>query len=266
MGENNGRNIEEGPDKEKIANSDFAHEIANSINFAIDRNDLLAKLPKGLVSFFRFKSRIAELQHTAVAHQAENSLRDSFTGFWNKDEFEGNQTKLAMSRVKRQASGKHKRKLNYIIIDVNNFKLINDTLGHDIGDVALKKVVQAINGSVRDVDTVGRIGNGDEIGILAEEGVNDTENYGELMRDRIMSRLEELSGQDLNLQKIQATFGHVLSLSMGITTYFGEEDVTPEILRRRADEAMYLAKRMNHNDTTLQRWTPDLEKTADVKA
>jgi diguanylate cyclase (GGDEF)-like protein len=134
-----------------------------------------------------------------------------------------------------------------VFVDLDDFKAINDTLGHGVGDGVLKAVSQQICGVLREEDTVARQG-GDEFTIIA----------------RVMSRDDAATLAERILESINGSFdveGHQLrvSASIGIATYphDGERDVD---LIRNADAAMYRAKDWGHNVYRL--YTPDMSESA----
>jgi diguanylate cyclase (GGDEF)-like protein len=117
-----------------------------------------------------------------------------------------------------------------LLVDVDNFKVINDSLGHSAGDELLQVVATRISGALREVDTVARFG-GDEFVILCEQLSSDQEAL--LVTRRILeeiSRPVSLSGED-----------RVVTASIGLSTQVGGVD-DPERLLRDADAAMYTAK------------------------
>ena len=120
-----------------------------------------------------------------------------------------------------------------LFIDLDRFKLINDTLGHDVGDELLKLVARRLQKSLRETDTIARIG-GDEFIILLEENVEKKVALNVASRiNQVLKQPVWLKGQELHL-----------STSIGIT--LGPADYTDynQILRN-ADLAMYQAK--NHS-------------------
>lgn len=129
------------------------------------------------------------------------------------------------------ASAKRRNEpLALLFVDLNNFKQINDTLGHGVGDQVLKLAAHCLTSAVRDVDTVSRHG-GDEFLVLLTEVSKPTDAI--IVADKVIAALGAPS-----------RFGeHVVRLgaSIGIALY-PEDGVAPETLIDRADTAMYQAK------------------------
>lgn len=117
-----------------------------------------------------------------------------------------------------------------LFIDLDHFKSVNDTLGHEAGDLILVAACGRVHGALRGSDRVGRIG-GDEIGVLCQNLRSVDESI--VVADRIISALHEPFPIDGRPVRIGASVGIAVT---------GDEPVDAEELVRRADEAMYRAK------------------------
>ena len=131
-------------------------------------------------------------------------------------------------------------KVHLLFIDLDNFKNLNDTLGHDIGDLLLQQVAQRLESCIREGDTVARLG-GDEFVVmlldLSEQPIEaaaQTEAIGE----KILSALSQPYQLDKNKYRCTA--------SIGVTLFNGKQDVTDELMKQ-ADIAMYQAKKAGRN-------------------
>ncbi|MGH7541581.1 MAG: EAL domain-containing protein [Gemmatimonadota bacterium] len=157
-----------------------------------------------------------------LAHQA---LHEPLTGLPNRTLFM-DRLLQAISRARR-AGGK----VAVMFMDLDRFKIVNDSMGHEAGDRLIAAVARRIRSVVREADTVARLG-GDEFGVLLE--FNISESDAETVAGRILRELEPpftFSGQEM-----------YISASVGIA--FSSPDVEdPEDLLRYADVAMYRAKR-----------------------
>jgi diguanylate cyclase (GGDEF)-like protein/PAS domain S-box-containing protein len=132
-----------------------------------------------------------------------------------------------------------------LLIDLDHFKELNDTHGHEAGDQLLMKVAARLNLSIRPGDTAARLG-GDEFVVILEdlEGVADGLLHANTIAQRIS---KELSRPFLLLRgKSGETITHQCSASIGISA-FGGADVSAAELLRRADTAMYQAKAAGRN-------------------
>jgi diguanylate cyclase (GGDEF)-like protein len=124
--------------------------------------------------------------------------------------------------------------LTMMILDIDFFKNINDTYGHQAGDKALKMVANCIQNTVRNSDIVFRYG-GEEFVILLS---NSSSNGGKLLAERIRSSIETIQCQHQN-----ETFSMTISIG---TTEFKPHD-TKDTLAQRADKALYQAKESGRN-------------------
>lgn len=154
---------------------------------------------------------------------------DELTGLANR--------RLFMDRLKRAlAQAKyHKHKLGVLFLDLDLFKRINDSLGHEAGDQVLQRVAKILKASVRQGDSVARLG-GDEFTVLVPELASL--HLLEVLANRIISKLSTpLSIMNNNL---------VVSTSIGISV-FPEDGSSVESLIKNADTAMYQAKELGRN-------------------
>lgn len=121
--------------------------------------------------------------------------------------------------------------LALVFLDLDGFKAINDQYGHAMGDDLLKLVARRMKESVRDGDTVARIGGDEFVAVLQD--IQGTDNL-KIILDRMM----HAAADPIYLQ------GHTMkvSASMGVTLYPQQEDITEDYLMRQADQAMYQAK------------------------
>jgi diguanylate cyclase (GGDEF)-like protein/PAS domain S-box-containing protein len=122
-----------------------------------------------------------------------------------------------------------------LLIDLDHFKEINDTLGHMVGDDLLVEAARRISACTRESDTVARLG-GDEF-IVVLTRLNDA-RHAETVASKIIARLSEPF-------QLQDTVGYV-SASVGITTYPQDAQDVEDLLKS-ADQAMYVAKRQGRN-------------------
>jgi diguanylate cyclase (GGDEF)-like protein/PAS domain S-box-containing protein len=127
-----------------------------------------------------------------------------------------------------------------LFIDLDQFKTLNDTLGHDHGDLLLRQVASRLNACVRGGDTVARLG-GDEFVVVLEnlsENSDDAATQTKVLGEKIHFAL----GQIYQLGVVE----HRITASIGATLFFGQETSVDELLKQ-ADLAMYKAKEMGRN-------------------
>ncbi len=128
-----------------------------------------------------------------------------------------------------------------LFIDLDRFKYLNDTLGHDYGDLMLVEVATRIKSCVREVDTVARFG-GDEFVVLLEN-ISGEEQEAAQKAAGVAEKIREALSQPYSLKGQECRS----SPSIGISLYHGN-DAPMEVLIRQADEAMYQAKDAGRNN------------------
>ena len=179
---------------------------------------------EGLVLNMRDVSERKEFED-ALRHQA---FHDSLTGLANRALFED---RLNHALV---GNSRPRRKLAVLFLDVDDFKTINDSLGHRAGDSLLKGVATRISSVIRPTDTAARLG-GDEFAVLVD-GM-DTDDEGREIAERILDALRQSFLVD----------DRELSVTASIGIAFSDGSVPADELARSADVAMYAAKETGKN-------------------
>ncbi len=195
-----------------------AYENARNLMLMLGGTAILLGI---LIGYFviRHVTKQAEL----LEHQA---LHDELTGLANRLLFQ-DRLKKAVMRGQRQGVS-----LSIILMDLDDFKEVNDTFGHSVGDVLLAEVARRLKSMVRKVDTVARLG-GDEFVIILES----LEQHQVI---KFAEKLEYLINEPFLLAGREMKVG----ISMGIASY-PEHAQDCTTLVNRADFAMYEAKRNN---------------------
>lgn len=152
------------------------------------------------------------------------AFHDSLTGLPNRKLF-SDRLGIVLAQAKR-----NKKKVGIVMLDLDNFKDVNDTLGHDVGDTLLKAVAERLSGTLRKSDTVARFG-GDEFVLIFP----DMEVIEEAIQvvQKIIDRFHKPFLID--------THQLVVTTSIGIAVY-PNDGMDEEILMKNADIAMYQAK------------------------
>lgn len=167
--------------------------------------------------------QIEALQQQAN-HLKDQAEHDALTGLYNRRVFD-----QTLNTCLAQAC-RYKRLFALLMLDLNQFKQVNDTLGHCAGDALLQQVAGRLCNLIRDTDTACRIG-GDEFAILLPEIINTRQPA--ILAERLAEALSE---------PVQTGNGNVLvSASIGIAIY-PDDGATTEILMHNADQAMYRCK------------------------
>lgn len=180
---------------------------------------------EGVVISFQDFSEIQEYQETI--HSL--AFQDSLTGLPNRRVLE-DRMQLAIA-----LSGRHARHLGLMFLDLDHFKQVNDTYGHDAGDVLLKEIAERLERNVRETDTVVRMG-GDEFIVLLPE-VSSTEN-ATVVAEKILAAVSKPVVLPLGVARVGVSIGITIARGAGLTV---------EGLMQSADKAMYEAKRNGKN-------------------
>ena len=155
------------------------------------------------------------------------------------------------------ASGRSGRQGALLFIDLDNFKDLNDTLGHDKGDLLLKQVAERLTSCVREGDSVARLG-GDEFVVVLEDlstTPTDAAAQAEMIGEKVLA--------NLSLPYRLATHEYHCTPSIGAVLFNDKHQVVEELLKQ-ADIAMYQAKKAGRN--TLRFFDPQMQETVNARA
>lgn len=173
-----------------------------------------------------------DLARSASQLEALSTL-DAVTGGFNRLYLQKTLT-LEINRAARFA-----HPLSVMMFDLDNFKAVNDTQGHNAGDEVLRVVWDASAAAVRDVDTVARYGGDEFMVVLPETEIEDAR--------AIAQRLQENTQAALHAHFERMDVACPVTLSIGIVTIYPTEPVPVERVIALADERLYEAKRMGKN-------------------
>ncbi|WP_428826045.1 EAL domain-containing protein [Azonexus sp. IMCC34842] len=188
--------------------------------------------------------------------QAEEKIEalaffDQLTGLPNRT--------LLLDRLK-QAQRSSARSGNYcalLFLDLDNFKTLNDTLGHEVGDLLLKQVAQRLLSCVREGDSVARLGGDEFVVILSGLSGNEREavNGTETVAEKILTALNQIY--------LLGDVGHHSTASIGATLFNGARTPIDELMKQ-SDLSMYKAKSAGRN--TFRFFDPAMEIAAKERA
>lgn len=199
---------------------------------------------------------VASLTDITMSKAASEEIRS--LAFYDPLTQLGNR-RLLLDRLQHAlaSSARTNRRGALLFLDLDHFKTLNDTLGHDIGDLLLQQVAQRLETCVREGDTVARLG-GDEFVVMLEglseqpiEAAAQTETIGK----KILATLDQIYSL--------ATYEHHSTPSIGATLFNGHELEIEELLKQ-ADIAMYQAKAEGRN--TLRFFDPLMQASITARA
>ncbi len=196
---------------------------------------------RSITHFLAVKEDIT-LRKEYEARLIQQANYDGLTGLPNRV--------LVMDRLSHAIGGAKREEtgISVFFIDLDRFKDINDTLGHNIGDRLLVDIGTRLKNCVRDMDTVGRLG-GDEF-LLILQGLNDPQKI-----EKVAKKLLSALGKPIILDNREL----ITSASIGIAVY-PDDGSSSQVLLRNADAAMYQAKSQGRN--TYRFFTQEMNRQA----
>ncbi|HVJ15855.1 MAG TPA: diguanylate cyclase [Polyangiaceae bacterium] len=214
----------------------FERGAADYVTKPFNDRELLARVRV----HYRVKALQDELKE-ANARLEALATTDALTGLYNRRYLDT----VLFSELKRTL--RYKAPLSIILVDIDRFKLVNDTYGHAVGDAVLRNVAGLITRQARTTDVTARYG-GEEIVLVLPH--TDARGAGELAE-----RLRQLIGEATHLHGEASV---KTTASFGIATYMASaQALNPEELLRQADEALYEAKRSGRNRVAVWRAPAD---------
>jgi len=194
---------------------------------------------------------IAEQEQKALAHSAtmeSHAMIDVLTELPNRRSFD-DKLKSEIGRLNR-LEGHEAHEAHVLLIDIDHFKQVNDTLGHDIGDLYLKTAAAYMKQVVRrGTDVLARVGGDEFAAILFENDDASAKKIAEeitaAVREASIAAKEEATKRGLML----STDDGNISASIGLASFRKGEP--PAILLKRADTAMYAAKESGRNQVAV---------------
>jgi len=192
----------------------------------VDKNELIARVRTQLR-----KKRYADRLRHNVQLSLEMAITDQLTGLHNRRYMSSHLDTLIASA---QKSG---RPLAFLIFDIDHFKAVNDSHGHDIGDEVLREFAGRIGANVRGIDLACRYGGEEFVVVMPDTDLQFASTIAERLRHSVETTPFTISRAPHKLN---------ITISIGIAASDGAED-TAEKLLHRADQALYRAKRDGRN-------------------
>ena len=214
-----------GPDDDARLLRGMDMGVNDYIKRPVDENELLARVRTQIR-----RKRYSDYLRGRLEDSIQLAIMDDLTGLHNRRYLEAHLSGVVQQAVETDAP------LALLMVDIDHFKRINDTYGHDVGDLVLEEFARRFRVNTRSVDLACRLG-GEEF-VLVMPGVDKITAWDIAERLRLsISQQPFYVSDDLSVP---------ITISVGMTTVEHAED-TPEVLLKRADNALYDAKRDGRN-------------------
>lgn len=195
----------------------------------VERNELIARV-RTQVRRQRFTMELRERVNTTM----QLAIVDELTGLYNRRYFDRH-----LSMLLDKASDQS-RDMAVMMLDLDYFKSVNDTHGHDAGDAVLKEFAERLQRNIRGVDLACRFGGEEFVVIMPDTDMRQAHNVAERVRESICE-LPFSIGKDAPLK---------VTVSVGVALNDGPDEM-PDTLLKRADIALYLAKTGGRNQVVV---------------
>lgn len=203
--------------------------VNDFISRPIERNELKARV-RTQIRRHRYAMELRQSVNNSIAQ----AVTDDLTGLYNRRYFDRHLNVL-LGKAQEQ-----ERNLAVMILDIDHFKSVNDTYGHDVGDVVLREFSARVKRNIRGVDLACRFGGEEFVVLMPDTDVSNAEMIAERVRQSIGEKPFEIKSQ----RPLTVT------VSVGVSLNESMAD-TPESLIKRADLALYRAKREGRNRVIL---------------
>jgi len=201
---------------------------------------LLLLVVLAFIAFWTYRIKRSQLRFMKLAR------RDGLTGIFNRQHF------VSSAELQLQYCKKSGRQACLVLIDLDHFKVVNDTHGHAVGDRVLKRAVEACEQHLRSTDIFGRLG-GEEFGIVLPE----------CTLDQAVNRAEQIRMAIATAVSDDETPGIPISASFGVAT-IARSGYDLRQLLIHADDGLYLAKREGRNRVSVCYDTQPRQRVAGV--
>ncbi|MDP9196268.1 MAG: PleD family two-component system response regulator [Pseudomonadota bacterium] len=216
-----------------VVNEDETDRITRALEIGIndylirpvDRNELLARV-RTQVRRRRYQDRLRLNYERSLSLALIDPLTETFNRRY---------VNVHLPRLMEQAREKQKP-LTVMMIDVDHFKKVNDSLGHPVGDRVLQELGRRINSNLRSFDLAARIGGEEFLVVMLDTGLEDATAVAERLRRLVAETPFRIQGAGSEV---------AVTISIGVTGK--EQDDTAESIIKRADDAMYAAKNAGRN-------------------
>ena len=194
--------------------------------FEVGGNDYITKpfKPKEVIARVKTQLKLKKYQEKLK----ELAIKDPLTGLYNRRYFS------EVAEIFQRNKKRYGKKLSVILMDIDNFKKINDTYGHKVGDEVLKALARILKESVRKSDVPVRFGGEEFLLLLPETHLKQATETAERIREKVENTL--VSSLEGNIK---------FTVSIGVAEVSQNEEIEKAVIR--ADNALYEAKRSGKN-------------------
>lgn len=192
----------------------------------IDRNELLARV-RTQVRRKRFTERLRD----SVQSSMEMAVMDQLTGLHNR-RFMDNRLAAMFDESALRA-----RSLSVLMLDVDHFKAVNDSWGHDAGDEVLREFADRVRACTRGIDLVARVGGEEIVVLLPDTGRDAAYHVAERIREKVEKQSFAIQNRSREIK---------VTVSVGVA-HRRAGDASPADMMKRADDALYRAKASGRN-------------------
>jgi two-component system cell cycle response regulator len=192
----------------------------------VDKNELVARVRTQLR-----KKRYADRLRRNVQLSLEMAITDQLTGLHNRRYMASHLDNLMVQAVRAD------KPLAFVIMDIDYFKSVNDNHGHDVGDEVLREFAKRIGANIRGIDLACRYGGEEFVVVMPETDAAFAYSVAERLRKSIETT-------PIDISRAPGKLG--ITISIGIASSEGTGDTADNLLRR-ADQALYSAKRSGRN-------------------
>ncbi len=223
--------------------------------FILDEKENLKKDFKNDIEFL--DTILHQIQFVLKSFRLKKeAIIDALTGVYRYDYFVNK-----LNEEIYRSSKMYKRPLSLIMLDIDDFKKVNDVFGHEIGNLLLKEIGKILKESVRLTDIVARYG-GDEFAIIViypHEIYPNSENYKDVIKEHLRETLkiantarDKIKNLEIRIQQDNEIFKLKSTVSIGISFMTGfEEKIHSEDLIKLADKALYMSKLEGKNKISI---------------
>jgi diguanylate cyclase (GGDEF)-like protein len=212
------------------------HDADNRITGAIIVNQDITSRKREEQELLHAKSALEVANrelHRALEREQVMARTDDLTGVNNRRHF------LDLATREFAVAQRYQHPLSVLLIDVDHFKQVNDTFGHQVGDAILKRVAQIAREYLRDADVLARYG-GEEFIV----SLPNTDAHGAFIAAEHIRRAIAERGMQTGNEPVRVT------ISAGVAEISGKEDTLDRLIQR-ADQALYTAKTAGRNRTVV---------------